>query len=147
LDIYDSDTFTSDLKPIGAISRPDKKQKIGRPSRQERTTADIAAMRMEAWKRQRLAQRERSRGGGGAWIVLEDITAATDMELAANGFPFSLKLERNGDHFVWILIHESRARLGQTAAKSRSLALSDISAKSVGALLKEFLNVNIGGYR
>jgi hypothetical protein len=144
MDVEDLDKYSSDLSPIGAVRRLDKKKKVGENEKQVLTPFDIAAMRLEAWDKQRKAQKERLRGGGGATVVLEDMTAAADMELAALGFPFSLKLMRDGDNFNWVLLHTSDALSGQVAARSNPFNPKNDTPKTIGALLKDFLISNIG---
>ena len=142
MDPDDLDKYSSDLNPISAVPRPDRKRKVGENEKHALTTVDIAAMRGEAWNKQRQAQRERRRGGGPA-VIIEDMTAAADMELAALGFPYSLKLERSGDRFYWVLIHESEKHPGETAAKSKAFPVAGATPKAVGGLLKDFLTNSI----
>jgi len=110
----DPDSFSSNMNPIDAIARLDRKRRVGESEKQERTPLDIAAMRMNAWNKQRQAQKERSRRGGSLASVLEDMTAAADMELAAIGFPFSL----NSILPAAVLIGFCFTNQGRTRAKS-----------------------------
>jgi len=144
MDADDLDKYSRDLKPISAIPRPERKQKVGDDERHVLTSADIAAKRLDAWDKQRQAHKERPRAGGGAAVVLEDMTAAADMELAAHGVPFSLKLVRNEDIFNWVLLIESDERRGEIAARSKTFSLISDTPKAIASLLKEFLTSNIG---
>jgi hypothetical protein len=135
----DPDGFSSNMNPIDAVARLDGKRRIGKKEKQEREPLDIAAMRMNAWNKQRQAQKERIRNSGGVAALLESMTAAADMELAALGVPFSLKLEIDAGGFNWVLLSQTDPNAGEVAAKSDRFALSDVARETIGGRLKEFL--------
>lgn len=134
LDIDDFEPQSINQQPVDPVGRLGRKQRVRTRDAQ---APDFDAMRFDAWQKQREMQRELRLRKTRPNMEIENITAAADMELASLGMPFSLKLQRNGALFSWILLHESEARKGEIAALSEPFSTSQ--TKDFGALLAAFL--------
>ncbi len=137
LDIDDLEPQTANQRPVDPVGRLNRKQKVRSRDAQE---PDFDEMRFDAWSKQRKIQRELRLRKTNPHMKIENISAAADMELASLGLPFSLKLERNGAMFSWILFHESEGHKGEIAARSEQFAVSP--STNIGALLAAFLTKN-----
>ena len=137
MDPEEHEKLSTDMEPVEGVGRLEKKRPV---KRGERPPLDIARMRLDAWRAQRRAQLDRIRNKVNAEQALENITAAADLELAGLGFPYVLKLEKDGEKFNWALYREKDGAPAELYRKSERFMLSGEDAKSIGLRLSQFIS-------
>jgi hypothetical protein len=135
---YDEYTnYPGSLSPIERVIKDSETEKT--QPRRGPAGPDRELLRWNAWMTQKRAQRRRRWTDNQRLEALEIAVAAADLNLAARGVPFTVRLERSEAGFTIVLSGESSTPQENTAYRSEPFGLIDVDPFTVDRFVADFL--------
>lgn len=135
MDYDEYNSYSGSLRPVDPVV----KDRGTRSVRRKAEEYDRGLKQWDAWQTQKKAQRWRRWTDEQRLQAIENAVSAADLEIAARGIPFILRLERMADKLVIVLSNEFEGTEHGIARRDDPLAPADVDPNTIGLHISDFL--------